>query len=276
MSAWWLVGSVGVALAKRPPKVVEAPPAPAPAQVDLGYALVPVPPGPRQIGCTPGQGPCAADAAARPVVVGALLLVGRTEVPRSLWETVMGSVPPEAVPCGADCPVTGVRWDEAIAFANALSVREGLAPCYTVDAEGVRWESGTACPGYRLLTEAEWESAARGADDAPFSPGADPQVAGWVGEAAGGPLHPVGQRAPNVFGLHDLTGNAAEWVWDWYGPVEAAGVVDALGAPTGERRVVRGGHVASPPADARVSTRDSAPPGEASPVRGLRLVRSIP
>ncbi|MBF0260235.1 MAG: SUMF1/EgtB/PvdO family nonheme iron enzyme [Magnetococcales bacterium] len=39
------------------------------------------------------------------------------------------------------------------------------------------------------------------------------------------PSHPVGQLAPNAWGLHDMLGNVWEWVADWHGRYEAGEVV---------------------------------------------------
>src|SRR5690606_35745678 len=88
---------------------------------------------------------------------------------------------------------------------------------------------------YRLPTEAEWEYACRAGSQSLFSNGDDPQglakianVADatamayyphWKGiSARDGHVHaaPVGQFAPNAFGLHDMHGNVWEWCADWY------------------------------------------------------------
>jgi formylglycine-generating enzyme required for sulfatase activity len=72
----------------------------------------------------------------------------------------------------------------------------------------VDWLSEQTGRRYRLPTEAEWEWACRGGTD-PEQKLADHA---WHAANAGGKTHRVGSLAPNRFGLHDILGNAAEWV----------------------------------------------------------------
>ena len=70
---------------------------------------------------------------------------------------------------------------------------------------------------YRLPTEAEWEYAARaGTTSERYS--SNLNAIAWYEGNSGDRLHPVGQKAPNGFGLYDMLGNVKEWVQDRYGP----------------------------------------------------------
>jgi formylglycine-generating enzyme required for sulfatase activity len=77
-----------------------------------------------------------------------------------------------------------------------------------------------------LPTEAEWEFAARAGSKEDSVKNLE--AVAWYEPNSGGETHPVGGKAPNAWGLHDILGNVFEWVDDWYAP-------DAYGNPgTGE------------------------------------------
>ena len=144
-------------------------------------------------------------------------------------------------------PVTSVRWFGAAAYTNWLSSQNGLVGCYDLTTGACDFNKN----GYRLPTEAEWEYAARGGQYSPYrifpwGDDADNSKANWP--SSGDPYEagalpwttPVGfyngtlrQKADfgwpgsqasyqtadgaNGYGLYDLSGNAWEWVYDWYG-----------------------------------------------------------
>ncbi len=109
------------------------------------------------------------------------------------------------------------------------------------------WLSAATGHTYRLPTEAEWEYACRAGTTTAYSFGDDPAQLpkhGWFAGNSRDRYRPVGQKAANPWGLHDMHGNVAEWVLDQYAPyAEATATLSSpLVEPTTEYpRVARGG-----------------------------------
>ncbi len=197
----------------------------------------------------------------------------RYEMTQAQYVALMGENPSRHDDCGEDCPVESVSWHMAAAVANAMSARDGRAPCYDCDGEGdaLRCDylgSPYACAGYRLPTEAEWEYATRAGVESALSAGRltvvectplDPvvdAVAWYCANAAAtyasckegvhegmpaciGP-QPVGGKAANHWGLHDVHGNLNEWTNDVFAWYHAGWVRDPWQGGTGQR-TIRGG-----------------------------------
>lgn len=187
-------------------------------------------------------------------------------------------------------PVTDVSWFDVIKWLNLKSELEGLAPCYTVG--GTVMKTGTQTPacnftasGYRLPTESEWEYAARAGTSTAFHSGPithtsmsplDPNLdlIGWYGGNSGSNTHPVGGKEPNAWGLYDMSGNVAEWCWDWYGTYPGT-VTDPTGPASGAFRVQRGGTYHAVARFSRSAFRVSSNPTFRSNVIGFRPARSV-
>jgi formylglycine-generating enzyme required for sulfatase activity len=167
--------------------------------------------------------------------------------------------------------VETVSWDDAVAYCVALTERERLA--------------GRIAPNttYRLPTEAEWEYACRAWTSTRFSYGDDPGYTnilnhGWHHANSDWQTHPVGQKLPNPWGLHDMYGNVWEWCQDWIGDYAGGTAVDPQGPTTGSDRVIRGGvwygggGLDGLPGFCRSASRDRSDPGGRGNALGFRAV----
>jgi len=167
-------------------------------------------------------------------------------------------------------PVVCITWDDAQDYIRWLSQRTGHA--------------------YRLLTEAEWEYAARAGTTTafPWGPSASHEFANYgadeccAGRASGHDqwvqTSPVGAFPPNAFGLHDMNGGALQFVQDCFAmsyaglPRDGSAYEQATtlqvsgelafmnGTSSCDYRILRGGNWGDPPALIRSAARNFAPP----------------
>ncbi len=191
--------------------------------------------------------------------------VSKYEITQSKWEEVMGSNPSKFF-ISEQNPVNFMSWYNTIEFCNAASVMDGLEPYYTVDKDSVdpnnlneddkyKWivTINEGANGYCVLTEAEWEWAARGGvkhQGYNYAGSNDIDEVGWYQGNADGTTHAVGGKLPNELGIYDMTGNGWEWCWDWcpdwrdetmpYDYDEGSKLVDPTGVEYGSQKAIRG------------------------------------
>lgn len=150
--------------------------------------------------------------------------IGKHEVTQEQWFALMGDNP--SYNKGRTLPVENVSWEDVQTFIGKLNAKTGKR--------------------YRLPTEAEWEYAARAGSTALYPFGDDVAQLGryaWYAANAADKTHPVGEKLPNQFGVHDTAGNVWEWVQDCYTDNYSAARADGAAAAGAEGcdRVVRGG-----------------------------------
>jgi len=127
--------------------------------------------------------------------------IGKTEITQSQWARVMGTNPSNFKGCRT-CPVENVSWNEVQTFIKKLNEQTGLK--------------------YRLMSEKEWEYAAKGGKNgskSAFAGGDNITEVSWNAYNAEQSTHGVGEKAPNELGIYDMTGNVAEWVNNQYDKV---------------------------------------------------------
>jgi formylglycine-generating enzyme required for sulfatase activity len=172
-------------------------------------------------------------------------------------------------------PVVCVSWHDARAYADWLSRESGRR--------------------YRLLTEAEWELAARGGtatrnfwgdDDAQACSYANVNDIAAKNKTAkigvncdDGFRHtsPVATFRPNPFGLYDMIGNAWTWTADcWLGDyTKAPRDGRAAEAPACAERVLRGSSWTDTPGPVRINAREHRPPDARLSIMGFRVARDV-
>ena len=124
----------------------------------------------------------------------------------------------------------------------------------------LEWLSKVTGKTYRLLSEAEWEYAARAGSQTAYSFGNDPKELdryAWFCDNSLGMINPVGEKLPNAFGLYDMHGNAHELTQDYWNKDYNGAPADGSAWTTGDcsHRVVRGGAWSNIPQNLRSASR---------------------
>jgi formylglycine-generating enzyme required for sulfatase activity len=215
----------------------------------------------RELGRDSDEGP------QREVTIAKPFAVSKYEVTFAEWDAcVEASACPraEAVWGHGPMPVIYASWNDAKRY--------------------VSWLSRSTGKEYRLLSEAEWEYAARAGTQTRFSWGDEPgksnaNCRGCGSEWDGKQTAPAGSFAPNAFGLYDMNGNVWEWVEDtWHDSYKGAPTDGSAWTEGGDprSRVKRGGSWDEGPHALRVANRSRNSPGYVEIDVGFRVARTLP
>ena len=189
--------------------------------------------------------------------------LGKFEVTQKQWQSVMGDNPSTFK--NPLYPVDNVSWDDCQRFIWKIQKKHQ--------------SSGKLV--FRLPTEAEWEYACRAGSTGPYY--ADlPSIAWYRSDFSRddpyseGP-HPIGTKAVNVWGLHDMIGNVWEWCSDWYAtdyPSEL--IADPEGKEYGPSHVRRGGSWDNNLNKCRAAYRGYIIDNNSNRNFGFRIVMTLP
>lgn len=229
----------------------EGAPARAPAPTprgDPGLSWVLVSTGEFEMGCSPGDAECnAAELPRRRIRVEKPFEMMEKPVTVAQFRDWASSsqrrLPAQPKWSADEVPVVNVTWDEAFAFCSSIVAR--------------------------LPSEIEWEYAARGGSSAARYGELD-SIA-WYAGNSDRRAHPVGQKAPNAFGLYDMLGNVWEWNADTFASAPAEGNA-AAGGPH-DLRSLRGGSWRNKAKQIRVSNRGRLASDDREDDDGFRCVR---
>ena len=193
--------------------------------------------------------------------------------------------------------VTFAEWDACVAAGSCMHRPDdkdwgrGKQPVINVSWDDVTkeylpWLLRQTGRTYRLLSEAEWEYAARAGTKTEFSTGETIESnhqANYAPTSEGTyyrqrPVE-VGSFPPNAFGLHEMHGNVSEWVEDCrhanYRGAPTDGSVWSSACKTGAARVLRGGSWNTIQDFLRSATRNSTLPGSRYDSIGFRVARTL-
>ena len=192
---------------------------------------------------------------------------GRTEgqvVTRKNVDAISGATPPWGAP--------DQGWGKGTRPAITMSWYAANVYC--------RWLSKVTGKKYRLPTEAEWEYACRGGTETPYFFAGNPKKftsAGLIKKIFGPDTSNIASKVvykvnsssrtsepisvkENPYGLKNMSGNVAEFCFDFYSPdtykADSVAAVNPTGPSKGQEHVIRGGSFKSDAKDVRSAARD--------------------
>jgi formylglycine-generating enzyme required for sulfatase activity len=187
--------------------------------------------------------------------------------------------------------VTFADWDACVTVAGCPKIPDSgfgrdTKPVINVSSDEVQqyveWLSKMTGQPYRLLTEAEWEYAARAGSTTAYYWGTEIGRGNADCNGCGSKwdnlqTSPVGSFAANQFGLYDMAGNVWQWVEDCYHDDYNGAPTDGAPRTSGDcsRRVIRGGSWYSTSQFLRAANRDRLNPGNRDNGLGFRVGRTL-
>lgn len=184
--------------------------------------------------------------------------MGKFELTQAQYEKVMGANP--SVTKGDKLPVHNVSWQDAQDFCAKLSASSKRR--------------------VQLPTEAQWEYACRAGTTTAYHSGSeidDLKKVGWIGANSGGKPHPVGELAPNAWGVYDMHGNIREFCRDLFVDKPLEDAADPTGPREGDPKnhVVRGSAYSANSALALNSRAACRRPTENLASTGFRILVTV-
>jgi formylglycine-generating enzyme required for sulfatase activity len=234
--------------------------------------------------------------------------IAKTEVSYELWSTVLtwaqdpnhefifSHIGISAGNNGNNYPVVNISANDAMVWCNAYSEMLGLQPCYSLSGSEIKSSislcdnSNISCDftknGFRLPTEGEWQYAAScggyyaynhiSGDTDPINTSSSYQTYAAI---TNGGFVPINEKIPNIWGMHNMSGNAWEVCFDYYtewpSSVSTEYVNNSVPVSS-PQRVSRGGSAGTHTyASATVGARSSTIATGAYPDQGFRLAQTI-
>jgi sulfatase modifying factor 1 len=197
---------------------------------DVSFRMIPIPGGTFRMGAAPDEADARPEEGPALDIEVAPLWVGQCEVTWREYKAYMAACDLfKSLQAAGTRVVTADTEADAVTAPSALydptmtftNGEDPVQPAVTMSQFAARqytaWLSGLTGRFYRLPAESEWEYACRAGTTTPWHCGSDPAAlaeVAWFADTADDTTHPVGTKQPNAWGLHDMHGNAAEWVVD--------------------------------------------------------------